>query len=190
VKRSAVAWIPQQWPGAEHVLIVDQGGQQWTARGVALAALPAGVVRVDYDLRVWPAGCLLTATISSEKLRRSVELISDADHRWADSAGNALPKLDGCTDVDLAISPLTNTLPLRRLPADPGRATGLDVAYISVPSLRVSRSTQTYRCLERRSAGADWLYSAGRFRAELQVDDDGIVELYSDLWRRVRPENR
>lgn len=187
MKRMCVAWIPQQWPGAEHVMIVDHGDQEWTAHGVALAVLPEGSIRVEYDLRVWPAGYLLVAAVSSERGYRRVELSRNADRRWCDSAGTAIPKLDGCTELDLAITPLTNTLPLRRLRADPGRATDLDVAYISVPSLRVSRSLQTYTCLERLRGGATWLYASKRFRAELEVDADGIVERYSDLWRRVRP---
>ena len=190
VKRIAVLWIPQQWPGAEHAVLVDHGDQQWTACGVALAVLPTGPVRVDYELRVWPAGCQLTAALSSDRLRRRVELARDADCHWEDSAGTAKPKLDGCTDHDLAITPLTNTLPLRRLPAEPGRAAEIQVAYINVPSLRVSRATQMYTCIERRSTGTEWLYSAGRFRAELQVDGDGVVERYSDLWERVRPVRR
>jgi hypothetical protein len=182
--------MPQQWPGGEHAVLVDHGGPQWTARGVALAVLPTGAIRVDYELCAWPVGCLLTAALTSDRARRRVELTSDADHRWHDSGGTAQPQLDGCTDVDLAITPLTNTLPLRRLSAEPVRATELAVAYLSVPSLRVSCSTQTYMRLETLATGTTWRYASGRFRAELLVDSDGVVDRYSDLWQRVRPETR
>jgi hypothetical protein len=47
--------------------------------------------------------------------QRKLELISDGRGKWTDASGNPLPALDGAIDMDLSVSPFTNTLPIRRL---------------------------------------------------------------------------
>jgi hypothetical protein len=54
------------------------------------------------------------------------------------------------------------------------------VAYVSVPGLAVRRATQHYTRTER-----GYHYASGTFAADLEVDDDGLVVTYSDLWRRA-----
>ncbi len=41
--------------------------------------------------------------------------MSDGHGHWRKADGTALPQFDGCVDIDLAGTPFTNTLPIRRL---------------------------------------------------------------------------
>ncbi len=41
-----------------------------------------------------------------------LSLRSDGAGRWSDDRGRPLPELDGCIDVDISVSPFTNTLPV------------------------------------------------------------------------------
>ena len=41
-----------------------------------------------------------------------VGLLSDRAGHWTTFAGDALPALDGCLDVDITATPFTNTLPI------------------------------------------------------------------------------
>ncbi len=115
-------------------------------------------------------------------------LSADGDRRWL-ADGRALPDLTGCTDVDISLTPLTNTLPIRWLSWSPGVACDLDVAYLDVPELTVRPVRQRYTLLGREELRGEDLYryESGSFRADLQVDDDGYVTGYPGIWRRIGP---
>src|SRR5205814_2718699 len=55
----------------------------------------------------------------------------------------------GCLDVDLGITPSTNTLPIRRLGLAVGQAKEVRAAWIVFPELEVRLLTQTYTRLDR-----------------------------------------
>ena len=89
-------------------------------------------------------------------------------------------------DVDLAFSPLTNLMPVRRtgLAAEPGTA-DLVTAWVSIPELEVNRSEQRY---EHVRPGTVRYVDRGvhdGFKAELEVDRDGLVVRYPGLAERA-----
>lgn len=101
--------------------------------------------------------------------------------------GRVRGALEGCDDVDLAITPATNTLPIRRLDPGVGAEVAARVAWVRFPSLAVEPALQHYRNL----GGGRFRYErrAGPVRAELEVDARGLVTRYGDSWERVaRPE--
>ncbi len=116
--------------------------------------------------------------------QRSLTLIGDGEGRWQDAAGNALPQLDGAIDVDLPLTPFTNTLPIRRLGLHAGQSADLKVVYILLPAFEVLADPQRYVCLEllRR-----YRYESldSDFVREIEVDGEGLVVTYPDLFRRV-----
>jgi hypothetical protein len=118
-----------------------------------------------------------------------VDLEADGSDRWHAAGGQARADLEGCIDVDISATPFTNTLPIRRLGLEPGGSSEIDVVYVDpLPALEVRREAQRYTYLEVREHGARYLYQSVRsgFRAELEVDADGLVLDYPDLWERVR----
>jgi hypothetical protein len=116
---------------------------------------------------------------------RSLRLRSNGEGEWTDGEGWPIAHLDGCIDIDLAGSPFTNTLPIRRaeIPAG-GDPVEFGMVYVPFDSLRPVVDGQIYRCLE-----ADRLYryeAADRsFGAQLTVDEDGLVIDYPGLFERV-----
>ncbi len=109
------------------------------------------------------------------------------DGSWTLGDGTPLPELLGCFDVDVAATPLTNTLPIRRLGLRPGEHRDIAVAWVHVPSLTVQRVRQRY--LRNGSSGGldHYTYSDpehGRYR--LSVDNHGLVVDYEGLARRLR----
>jgi hypothetical protein len=97
--------------------------------------------------------------------------------------GRALPELRGIADVDLSVTPSTNTPPIRRLGLGVGQVAEVTAAWVKLPSLGVAPLRQTYRRVEAglyRYDAPDLL-----FGAELEVDADGVVQRYGDLWRLV-----
>lgn len=117
---------------------------------------------------------------------RTLTLSADAGRRWQVD-GVHRPELDGCIDVDVAATPLTNTFPIRRLR---GLAVGQEVttpiAWVDVPDLGVTRVEQTYRRLPDTDGLEAWQYRDPRHGPFiLTVDADGVAVTYEDLARRV-----
>ncbi|WP_425953416.1 putative glycolipid-binding domain-containing protein [Xylanimonas sp. McL0601] len=168
-----VAWTALQWPGLEHVhLRLDQSGPGWHAAGIAVAVIDGQPTHVVYELATDPAGAVRRLELRGPV--GTISLLADGHGHWTDR-----PELDGCVDVDIAITPLTNTLPIRRLNLAVGESAGIDVVYVTVPDLGVRRAGQRYT---RTTSG--YRYSSGSFTADLDVDGDGLVTAYSDLWKR------
>jgi uncharacterized protein len=111
----------------------------------------------------------------------SLELRHDGKGSWAGVENAA--ELDGALDCDLAFSPLTNLMPVRRhrLHEQPG-AVDFAVAWVSLPDLKVHRSEQRY---EHLAPGRVRFSDDDGFTAELELDADGLVVSYPELARRV-----
>ncbi len=88
----------------------------------------------------------------------------------------------GLVDIDLGFSPCTNTLPIRRLHLQVGEQRSFTAAWLRFPELRFERLDQSYT----RTSGQRYRYESGggRFTAELEVDDLGLVVSYGEFWRR------
>jgi hypothetical protein len=96
--------------------------------------------------------------------------------------GTPVPQLDGLADVDLSVTPSTNTAPIRRLRLPVGHSAEVTAAWLKFPSLDVVPLRQTYR----RLSATRYEYEAPdlSFRTELECDTDGIVRDYGGLWTR------
>ena len=182
-------WQALEWPGLEHA-IVSADATGFGAGGQLVAGPPVGPASVSYQLSC-DAGWRVTGlTISAASAAgsRTLTLSADQDGHWL-ADGESRPDLDGCIDVDISLTPLTNTLPIRRLAWAQGSPQDLDVAYVSAPDLTVRRVSQRYTPLAAGPTdnAAVYRYESGSFKAELTVDGDGFVSDYPGLWRRVWP---
>jgi uncharacterized protein len=115
---------------------------------------------------------------------RRIDLASDGAGHWRDGAGVVLPHLEGAVDVDLPITPFTNTLPIRRLGLGAGQSADIRVAYIRLPEFTVETDPQRYICLE---PGRRYRYESldSDFVREIDIDADGLVVTYPGLFRRL-----
>jgi hypothetical protein len=203
--RTNLVWEALAWPGLEHVAWSCDGDARsggLIAESVALIALPdespdeppdaaaAGAhpgepVRIAYRIRADRRGRTRAVEIESGRgsNARRLSLHSDGAGHWCDAAGQPLSHLDGCVDVDITLTPFTNTLPIRRLRLAPGCAGDIRAAYVNIADLTVTAADQRYTRLD---AEGRYRYESGTFRTDLVVDGDGVVVDYPGLWRRVR----
>ena len=114
----------------------------------------------------------------------SIHLFADGQGKWTDAESVVIPELKGCIDVDIAATPFTNTLPIRRLNLGKSESKEIKVAYLPLPSLKVEPVDQRYTCLEH---GSRYLYEGvfRQFAGELNIDADGFVLDYPDTFRRL-----
>jgi hypothetical protein len=98
------------------------------------------------------------------------------------SAGQELPALSGCDDVDLALTPATNTLAIRRLNLEIGRSASVIVAWVKFPDLMVQPLSERYT----RLANDKYRYQSNTgFAADITVDELGLVITYPGAWERI-----
>ena len=81
-----------------------------------------------------------------------VELFPDGEGNWATADGQTVGYLGGCEYVDIAETPYTNTLPIRRLGFASGESADISVAYLDGAELQPWSEPQRYTCLGRAMA--------------------------------------
>lgn len=181
-----VAWQRDDEAAGHSMARIATTADGWVVHGTEVLAGPTPdlILSCTFTIEVdasWAARAVAVSAVSSLG-DRTVTLSADGAGTWQ-ADGSPAPQLDGCIDVDIAATPLTNTFPIRRLADLPvGRSVTSPVAWVDVPSLQVQRVDQTYRRLGPR----EWEYGDpdhGTFA--LTVDDDGLVVDYAGFARRV-----
>ena len=101
--------------------------------------------------------------------------------------GRAQPHLDGCLDVDLESSAMTNALPLRRLRPPVGVSVAAPAVYVRVHGLTVERLEQRYLRVSDGAAGPAFDYDAPSFEFSCRIDYDpaGLVVRYPGIADRL-----
>ncbi len=187
LRQHHVFWQRLDSPGLEHLLL-DFRPRELGAYGLVIGASEetGEPFRVQYSILADLSGAVIEVSVTDIlKIGRSIALKSNGLGRWQDSSGAALPELDGCIDVDLTITPSTNTLPIRRLGLRLGESQAIDAAYIQLPEFKIMRTQQRYTYVAQESNFSRWLFQQGNFEAGLSVDADGLVLDYAGLFQRI-----
>ena len=92
-------------------------------------------------------------------------------------------KFNGCIDIDISLTPFTNTLPINRLNLSEKEEKQIDVLYVDVLAREIKPVQQKYRKLSK----TDYQYEnvPNDFEALLSVDDLGLVVKYPGLFDRT-----
>jgi hypothetical protein len=100
--------------------------------------------------------------------------------------GEMAPHLDGCLDVDLESSAMTNSLPVHRLALPAGSVGAAPAAYIR-SGLSVERLEQQYTRADDDGPRQRYHYAAPRFCFEsvLVFDESGLVVVYPGIAARA-----
>jgi uncharacterized protein len=128
-----------------------------------------------------------TRTVSIEQRlglqHSSLSLAVDTGATWSDQRSGLIRAVAGCIDVDLELTPITNSLPVNRLNLAIGQVEEITVAWIRFPSLEIVRARQSYERLTERTYRYRSLGSG--FTAEIDVDEVGLTIRYEGIWERV-----
>jgi uncharacterized protein len=169
-------------PGHEAARLVHHA-PFWQLGGTSVFAEEGRICRLEYQV-VCDAGwrtlhARVGGWIGSEPVK--VEVYTDTARRWSIN-GRESPDVAGCVDVELAFSPSTNTIPIRRLSLNVGERAEVRSAWLRFPELTLEPLVQSYA----RTAESTYHYesSAGDFKAELEVGPAGFVLQYPPLWER------
>src|ERR1700712_2200644 len=171
LRRTHARWRPLEGEGLEHLTIgpIETGsGATIRAGGIVIGGRGGQPYGVRYRIDCSPDWSVLSFLIETTD-DRMLALRSDGHGHWRLADGAPLPQFDGCIDIDLAGTPVTNSLPIRRLNLKPGSsAARLDMLYIPFDTFQPRRDAQRYSCILQ-----DRLYryeaEERSFRADLPV---------------------
>jgi hypothetical protein len=176
-----IFWQRLDLPGSEYCTLAESA-TGWLFDSTVLLVLDGTPIHVRYRIACdarWQTRAVDITGVDPTG-NRTLHMAVDAEQRWWIDDGERAD-LRGCTDVDLIVTPATNTLPIRRLGLAIGADAEIAAAWVNVPDLTITRSVQRYTHL----ATGRYRYESGTYRTEIAVDDFGLVTHYPDGWERV-----
>lgn len=117
---------------------------------------------------------------------------ADGKSHWHDVIGERdWPGLKDCMDVNIGITPATNARPIKRLRLSGGASQVIFAAYVPLPE-QINGDFLLHHAAQRYTwRKPDKLYRyedlSRNITAELDVDEDGLVVDYPNIFRRVVP---
>ncbi len=115
--------------------------------------------------------------------KRNVSRFSnDGKGNWSKN-GIPVNELKGCIDIDISLTPFTNTLPINRIRLAILESRQIDVLYLDVLNQQVRSATQKYT----RVSQTEYKYEnvPNDFEAIITVDELGLVVNYPELFIRT-----
>ena len=141
------------------------------------------IYKVHYRIKTNAQWQTLLLEISSQHNDRNhlIRLEGDGKGHWTNN-GHEAPELDGCIDIDIPLTPFTNTLPVRRQQLSPGESKEVLVAYCDLLTEKISPVRQMYTCI----SATQYQYEniPNDFEAIIDVDEFGLIVNYPSLFVR------
>jgi uncharacterized protein len=184
-KEIIARWQDWSGKGLEH-LVLDEDPDEIVAEAAIIGTVDDELFGARYRILCDGAWQVTDVEVSQIGNERWIQLSHDGAGNWIDSSQNQNPieELRGATDVDISVTPFTNTIPIRRLKLNRGEAKEILVVYVQLPGLKLSTDRQRYTCLEPNKL---YRYESldSEFTRDIEVDADGLVVTYPGLFRRV-----
>ncbi|TDD80141.1 hypothetical protein E1293_21440 [Actinomadura darangshiensis] len=157
-------------PRAEGTTTATEDGKSWV---------------VDYMIQLDDSWLTRSARIVGRSGGSTIVTVIETDGRghWQVD-GVAAPHLQGCLDLDLEASAMTNTFPVHRLRLPANRAVAAPAAYVRAVGLEVGRLEQTYS--QQSEEHYDYTAPAFDFACRLVYDQHGLILHYPGIATRIQ----
>jgi uncharacterized protein len=177
-----IVWTGLEYHSMENCLI--RGGMKGTTIDSTIIGLYEGkIYKADYTIKVnekWETQELSIRSRHSDH-EQDILLTKNSEGDWMMN-DEKMYAFTGCFDVDIAITPFTNTLPIKRLALNNDEEQTISVIYFDLLNWEVKPVKQLYRRISEN------LYhyenTPNSFEADIKVDKDGFVIEYPKLFNR------
>ncbi|MBV9662033.1 MAG: putative glycolipid-binding domain-containing protein [Acidimicrobiales bacterium] len=171
------------------VAYFTRGVHGWLIEGTTTGIQDGVTWAVDYRLQLDESWRTRHAQISGRTEAQAVvrQVEGDGGGHWRVD-GHGAAHLDGCLDVDMEVSALTNALPVHRLRLGVGQSASAPAAYVRLADAAVDRLEQHYARVgdpPGRRQRFDYHAPAFDFRCQLDYDETGLVLDYPGIARRA-----
>lgn len=179
MEEHSIIWRRLDTPGHEAVRVYGDG-DGWYLDGAAVFLHEGKPCRLEYliecDLYWRTVFATVDGWVGDDAVEYEVES-TDEGVWYLD--GQEIAAVQGCIDIDLNFSPVTNFLPLKRLNLSVGEEKNVRAAWLRFPSFSLEPLEQTY---ERASESSYNYHSGTGFASTITVDRFGMPIEYSGLW--------
>lgn len=157
--------------------------------GFSVKSLVSGLlygypVLIEYNVEIDKSWRVTQLRLNSLlKDGKSIVLKSGPHTKWYDETNHEIPELKGCVDIDISLTPFTNTLPIKRLGNALLKRTEITVLYLNLTDWKFKKVQQYYTKLSNNRYKYEGIFR--NFVAELPVDDFGFVTTYPGLFERL-----
>src|SRR3954451_4677982 len=176
------------WTGREYYSL-ENCFVKTTIKGIEINSIIIGkynskIYRVEYEIKTnkkWETVFVEVKSINGNKVKH-LRFENDGKGNWYEN-GKQADLFKGCVDIDIALTPFTNTLPINRLALSSGMEQQIQVIYFDVLKHRVKRVPQKYI----RLSDTEYRYEnvPNDFEAKIKVDEQGFVVDYPPLFERI-----
>lgn len=181
-----ILWSGVEYYSLENCRLINSG------RGVDINSVIVGsyegqIYRVKYRIETSPdwetnfAEVRCHITSSEREIENQIILSSDMQGNWQLNQQPA-PELSGCTEIDISLTPFTNTLPINRLRLQPDEHQIIQIVYIDLLGNQISTRQQKYTRLSESTYRYENI--PNDFEAVIEVDENGLVTDYPELFER------
>ena len=176
-------WTGREYYSLENCLVnLQPTGAEITSTIVGL--YEEKIYKVEYHIKTnqnWET-VFLEIHSRHNNLVQSILLEGDGKGNWM-SNGEKAEQFAGCIDVDIPLTPFTNTLPIRRLHLQPGQSAEIQVIYCDLLLQQVTPVRQKYAGLSATKYHYENV--PNDFEATIEVDEEGLVIDYPSLFVRT-----
>jgi uncharacterized protein len=176
-------WTGREYYSLENCLVstTDSGSE---INSTIIGHYEGKIYQVDYCIKTnqhWETVYAEINSRHSDRVQR-VWLEGDGKGNWK-SEGKEESRFNGCIDIDIPLTPFTNTLPINRLNLTPNQAQEIQVIYIDLLERQIRPVRQKYT----RLSASEYHYEnvPNDFEANLRVDESGLVVDYPSLFVRT-----
>ena len=176
-------WTGQEYYSLENC-IVNTTNTGTEINSVIIGMYEQKIYRLDYSIKTnrnWETISLEIKTQIADN-RKKITFTSEENGNWTKNGAPA-HEFKGCTEVDIPLTPFTNTLPINRLKLPVNESQEIKVIYCDVLNQEIKPVRQKYT----RLSETEYKYEnvPNDFEAVITVDELGLVVDYPELFIRT-----
>ena len=178
-----ILWTGREYYSLENCLvnIVASGSE---INSTIIGYYAEKIYRVEYLIKTNQNWETIFFEINSRHSNKTqlIRFEGDGKGNWINN-GKKADQFKGCIDVDIPLTPFTNTLPIRRLNLDQKQTQEIKVIYCDLLEQQIKPVHQQYN----RLSDTEYHYEnvPNDFEATIQVDESGLVVDYPALFVRT-----
>jgi hypothetical protein len=142
------------------------------------------IYKVEYFIKTnkdWEATFFeIKSTLAGEN--QSFGFESDGKGNWITN-GKPAEQFNGCIDIDISLTPFTNTLPINRLNLSENERQKINILYIDILNRQIKPVQQHYTRLSKYKYKYENV--PNDFEAIITVDEFGLIVNYPELFERI-----
>lgn len=176
-------WTGREYDSLENCL-VDTMENGTEINSVIVGSNGHKIYRVEYRIKTNPQWETLFFEVKSQHSDKisCYRFESNGKGNWMTN-GKPAPQFNGCMDIDISLTPFTNTLPINRLKLPQEDSQEIQVIYLDILAQQIVPVRQKYTCLSETTYRYENV--PNDFEAVVTVDEVGLVVDYPQLFIRT-----